>query len=67
MCSVSVISLTLIGILSYQRSSSLTNGKETQVKGATESLMDKIDRNWFEPCGDAQPFALSESARSGVP
>ncbi|MBI3544116.1 MAG: methyl-accepting chemotaxis protein [Deltaproteobacteria bacterium] len=62
---VSVVALGLFAVMAGQSSDALRNGKEAQVRAATESLIDKIDRNLFERYGDVQAFALSEPARSG--
>ncbi len=62
---VSLIAMSLLGVESYQSAVAFRSGKEAILKAASNSLMDKIDRNLFERYGDVQAFALSESARSG--
>ncbi|MEK6774664.1 MAG: hypothetical protein AABY64_12025 [Bdellovibrionota bacterium] len=55
---VSLIAMSLLGVESYQSAVAFRSGKEAILKAASNSLMDKIDRNLFERYGDVQAFAL---------
>lgn len=62
---VSLTAVTLLAVVAHQSSMAFLEGKELQLRTATDGLMDKIDRNLFERYGDVQAYALSEPARSG--
>lgn len=61
---LSAIALFFFGVSAYDSVVSLNDGKKTQLKAASDSILDKIDRNLFERYGDVQAFAMSEPARS---
>ena len=63
--SINILAVILLTIMANQSTKALKSGKEAQVRAATDSLIDKIDRNLFERYGDVQAFALSEPARAG--
>ncbi len=62
LCVVSMIFFSFIPI--FQNSKTNRLGKETFLKAAAESVIDKIDRNLFERYGDVQAFSVSEPARA---
>lgn len=64
---MSVMALSLFGVMAYQQFSSIERGQKDVVRTFAGNVIDKIDRNLFERYGDVQAYAFSESARSGNP
>ncbi len=53
------------GMMALMSETALETGKKSQLQAATDSVMDKLDRNLFERYGDVQAYSMSEPARSG--
>lgn len=64
MLTISSFALIFFGISASKSLHALKEGKQAQISAASESIIDKIDRNLFERYGDVQAFAMSEPARS---